>query len=214
MKIKERAVIKTVWYTIMEEVLQLPNSILQEMKRNDYLNNNTIYLDTEVDRDSHILFNRQLRKLAEQELKKREDERKPIKIYISSYGGSAWDFFGMVSMMEYYQDKGIIIETIVDGYACSAGAKLALCGSKGHRYITRYGRIILHQTQLGMGYATLQESKQTYKENMRDWESIKKIFRKHTKLTEQEIDDFTERNLDVTYDAEEAVEKGIADHIL
>ena len=40
----------------------IANKILEEAKLNDYLKDNTIYLDCEVDRESQVLFCRQLRK--------------------------------------------------------------------------------------------------------------------------------------------------------
>lgn len=74
---------------------------LKDMKTNDYLIKNTIYLDCEIERESQVLFCRQLRKLAEQELAKSKEERTSIKIRISSFGGSVWSVFAMVSDMEY-----------------------------------------------------------------------------------------------------------------
>ena len=60
--------------------------MLDRMMEQDYQMENTIYLATEIDRNSQVLFCRQLRKLAERELKKKEKDRKPIKIRISSFG--------------------------------------------------------------------------------------------------------------------------------
>ena len=56
--------------------------MLDRMMEQDYQMENTIYLATEIDRNSQVLFCRQLRKLAERELKKKEKDRKPIKIRI------------------------------------------------------------------------------------------------------------------------------------
>lgn len=194
---------------------QFSDALLEEMKRNDYLRENIIYLDEEVDRHSQIKFCRQLKKLAEKELGKKEEERKPIKIIISSYGGVVYDFFAMASMMEYYQEKGIIIETHCQGYVASASCKLLACGSKGHRYITRYAYVLAHQIQTGQwGNMTLQERIADAEQLQKEWGIIKQFFKKHTKLTDEEIEAMTKYNLDVCYNAEEAVEKGFADIIL
>jgi ATP-dependent protease ClpP protease subunit len=197
----------------MELVMQ-QSRILEEMKVNDYLKNNTIYLDCEIDRESQVRFCRELRKLAEQELAKPKSERKHIKIRISSFGGWVCAVFAMVSYMEYWQEKGIIIETYGDGYTASGGSKILFAGSKGHRYITRYGTVLIHQSG-GFGSAyTLQEKVNELKYSLKDWELIKKMFKKHTKLTDEEINDFTEKNVDFTYYPEECVEKSIVDHII
>lgn len=190
------------------------NRILEEMKINDYLKNNTIYLDCEIDRESQVRFCRELRKLAEQELEKPELERQNIKIRISSFGGWVVSTFAMVSYMEYWQEKGIIIETYADGYTASGGSKILIAGSKGHRYITRYGTVLIHQSGGYSNAYTLQEKVNELKYSLKDWELLKKMFKKHTKLTDDEIENFTEKNVDFIYYPEECIEKSIVDHII
>ena len=197
----------------MELVMQ-PNRILEEMKINDYLKNNTIYLDCEIDRESQVRFCRELRKLAEQELKKPKKDRESIKVKISSFGGWVVAVFAMVSYMEYWQEKGIIIETYGDGYTASGGSKILMAGSKGNRYITRYGTVLIHQSGGYSNAYTLQEKINELKYSLKDWELLKKMFKKHTKLTDEEINDFTEKNVDFIYYPEECVEKSIVDHII
>lgn len=191
------------------------NRVLDEMKINDYLKENIIYLDTEIDRESQVKFCRELRKLATQELKKTKEERKNIKIRISSFGGWVCSVFAMISFMEYWQEQGIIIETYCDGYTASGGSKILMAGSKGHRYMTRYGTCLIHQSnQYKQGYSTLQEDIKEVEESLKDWETIKTIFKKHTKLTEEDIKNFTEKNINFTYRPQECLEKGIVDHII
>jgi ATP-dependent protease ClpP protease subunit len=196
------------------EVMMPLNRILEEMKINDYLKNNTIYLDCEIDRESQVRFCRELRKLSEQELAKPESDRKNIIVKISSFGGWVVSTFAMVSYMEYWQEKGIVIETHGDGFTASGGSKILMAGSKGHRYITRYGTVLIHQSGgYGNSY-TLSEKINELKYSLKDWELIKKMFRKHTKLTEEDMDNYIEKNVDFIYYPEECVEKSIVDHII
>lgn len=190
------------------------NRILEEMKINDYLKNNTIYLDCEIDRESQVRFCRELRKLAEQELAKPESERQPVKVRISSFGGWVVSVFAMVSYMEYWQEQGLIIATYGDGYTASGGSKILMAGSKGHRYLTRYGTVLIHQSGGYSGAYTLQEKINELKYTLKDWELLKNMFRKHTKLTEEDIENFTEKNVDFVYYPEECIEKSIVDHII
>jgi ATP-dependent Clp protease protease subunit len=191
------------------------DQVLNEMILNDYKYENTIYLNTEVDRDSQVKFTRQLRKLAEQELVKPKSEQKPIKVRISSFGGWVISLFAITSYMEYYKEKGVIIETYCDGFCCSAGAKILMCGSKGHRYSTRRAMILIHQTQFGgSGHMTLQEKRQQNIYDERDWKVMCDLFRENTDLTEEDIKNFTERNLDVEYSPIEALKKGIIDDLI
>ena len=189
--------------------------LLNQMKVNDYIKNNVIYLDTEIERESQVLFCRQLEKLALQELAKEEKDRKPITIKISSYGGVVWDVFCMVSMMEYWQEKGITIKTVCMGYVASGGSKILMAGSKGHRYITRYARVLIHQSNsFSYGHTTLQEKLMDAKYSLEDFELIKEMFRKHTKLSEEQLKDLVDKNIDVQFFADEAVKLGLADNII
>lgn len=195
-------------------IMFMENQLLTEMKKNDYLYNNTIYLDTEIDRESQVLFCRQLRRLSEKELLKPESERKHIKIRISSFGGWVCSVFAMISDMEMWQEKGIIIETYCDGYTASGGSKILMAGSKGYRYMTRYGTVLIHQSNGSRANLTLQESVKDVEESLKDWETLKQIFKKHSKLTDEDIFNFTDKNIDFTYRPEECLEKGIVDVIL
>lgn len=196
------------------EMLIPQNRILEEMKINDYLKNNTIYLDCEIDRESQVRFCRELRRLAEQELAKPKAEQKPINVRISSFGGWVVSVFAMVSYMEYWQEKGVIIATYGDGYTASGGSKILMAGSKGYRYITRYGTVLIHQSGGYSNAYTLQEKINELKYTLKDWELIKQMFKKHTELTDEEIENFTEKNVDFVYYPEECVEKSIVDHII
>ena len=185
------------------------------MKLNDYKLENTIYLDCEIDRASQVEFCRKLKFLALRELDKEEKDRKPIKIKISSFGGWVCSVFAMISYMEYWQEKGIIMETYCDGYTASGGSKILMAGSKGHRYMTRYGTCLIHQSNsFKYGQSTLQEDIKNVEESVKDWNTICDIFRKHTKLSEEDIRNFTEKNVDFTYRPKECLEKGIVDHII
>lgn len=199
----------------MEMMWQPQNRILEQMKINDYTNNNIIYLDCEIDRESQVKFCRELRKLAEQELSKPESERKNIKIKISSFGGWVCSVFAMISYMEYWQEQGIIIETYCDGYTASGGSKILMAGSKGHRYITRYGTVLIHQSNsFKQGYSTLQEDVKEVEDSLKDWETLKEIFRKHTRLTEEDMDNYLDKNINFTYRPQECIDRGIVDHTI
>jgi ATP-dependent Clp protease protease subunit len=199
----------------MGEMYVPVNRMLEEMKQIEDLQKNTIYLDTEVDRDSQVLFCRQLRKLGEQELAKSKSERKPIKIMISCFGGWVVSFMAMASIMLHYEEKGLIIETYCDGFCMSAGAYLLMLGSKGHRFATRFSDILIHQTQFsGSGHQTYREKEKSFEYDKRDWKMLCDLMREHTKLSKEDIEGLTKYNLDVSYSSLEALEKGIIDQII
>lgn len=89
-----------------------------------------------------------------------------------------------------------------------------MCGSKGYRYGVKRGMTLIHQTQTGLGHATLQEARRWMSDNEILWGEICDLFRTYSNLSEQEIEDLTAKNLDVTYMNKVALEKGIIDKIL
>lgn len=199
----------------MDMMFQPINRVLEEMKMNDYLNKNIIYLDCEIDRESQVLFCRQLRKLAEQELAKEEQDRKNIKIKISSFGGWVCAVFAMVSYMEYWQEQGLIIETYCDGYTASGGSKILMAGTKGHRYMTRYGTVLFHQpNSYRRGHSTLQEDIKTVEDSIKDWKTMTLMIKKHTRFTDEDIFNFLDKNVDFNYRPQECLDKYIVDHII
>lgn len=198
----------------MGENFIMINKAFEEAKLNDYLDDNIIYLYDEVDRSSQGWFVRQLKKLCERELEKEEQDRQHIKIYISSYGGVLVDYFCMASFMEYYKEKGLIIETYNYGVSCSAGAYLLMIGSKGYRYSTRYGEILVHQIQCGQPYGSQTDMKERMNNIEDNWEILKDIMRNNTKMSEEDIKNLTAKNVDVIYNPQQALEKGIIDKLI
>ena len=90
-----------------------------------------------------------------------------------------------------------------------------MAGTKGHRFITRYGTVLIHQSNsYKQGQSTLQEDIKDVEESLKDWNTICDIFRKHTKLTDEDINNFLEKNINFTYRPDECIKKGIVDQIL
>ena len=67
----------------------------------------------------------------------------PIKIYVSTYGGSADEMFGIYDVMNMCKEKGVIIETVGLGKVMSAGTLILSAGSKGHRKIGKHTRVMI-----------------------------------------------------------------------
>ena len=63
------------------------------------------------------------------------EEKKPIKFYLSTYGGNADDMFALYDMMNYVKAKGYEIQTIGLGKVMSAGVLLLSGGTQGKRKI-------------------------------------------------------------------------------
>lgn len=98
-----------------------------------------------------------------------EDDKKPIKMYINSPGGSILDGDGILDTMDFVKDKGVIIETMVIGKAASFGALILLNGTKGHRFVLPRSRVMIHQPRGGaQGTATDMEIEMKLMINMKN----------------------------------------------
>ena len=73
---------------------------------------------------------------------------------------------------------------------------------------------MVHQIQCGQPYGSMQDMNINNKNIQKNWEVLKDIMRECTNLTEQELEDFTEKNIDFTYTPQEALEKGIIDKLI
>lgn len=71
--------------------------------------------------------------------------RKPIRIYINSFGGSVYDMWGLIDTM---LNSKTDIYTYCTGYAMSAGFKIFLAGKK--RFANRHSTFMYHQLSYGI----------------------------------------------------------------
>ncbi|MGG2091255.1 ATP-dependent Clp protease proteolytic subunit [Bacillus sp. S13(2024)] len=85
-------------------------------------------------------------------------DRKPIHLHITSYGGSAYDGWQLVSTIENSKTP---VYTYVEGYAMSMGLPIYLAGKK--RHLGRYASLLYHELRGGAS-GTRQEVKRLDKE--------------------------------------------------
>jgi ATP-dependent Clp protease protease subunit len=140
------------------------------------------------------------------------EHRKPIKFYISTYGGSADDMFALYDVMKEIQ-KETDIYTIGLGKVMSAGVLLLASGTPGRRLIGRNCRIMVHSVQAG-NHGNLFDL-------VNELEAIEALqdmyieaLVQNTKMTNIQLKKMLKQKVNVYLTAEEAVELGIADEIL
>jgi len=117
------------------------------MADNIYTNENrrTIYLAGDIDEGKEIgavnstLINWILED-NEQDKTKKDFKRKPISIYINSYGG---EVYGAWSLIDIILNSKTPIYTYCTGYAMSAGLLIFLAGEK--RFASKHSRFLYHQ---------------------------------------------------------------------
>ncbi len=143
-----------------------------------------------------------------------EDPRthRPILFYISTYGGNADDMFALYDLMRAIRSE-TEIHTCGLGKVMSAGVLILAGGTKGSRFIGKNCRVMIHSV-MGGNAGSLHDM-------MNEMDAIENLQQMYinclvaeTKLTETKLKKMLERKVNIYLSAEEAVEYGIADHII
>jgi ATP-dependent Clp protease, protease subunit len=147
-----------------------------------------------------------------EKLKKGEKKYDPITFYISTYGGSADEMFGLYDMMSQVK-KDCVIETIGMGKVMSAGTLLLAAGTKGHRKIGKSCRVMLHQVSaaaIGPLFNMTAELEAIQK--MQDM--YVDIMVSCTSLSKRKLKSLLNERVNVYLTAKEALEYGLVDEII
>jgi ATP-dependent Clp protease protease subunit len=140
------------------------------------------------------------------------ERAEPIKLYVSTYGGSADEMFGIYDVINFCK-KFCDIETIGLGKVMSAGTLMMASGTKGKRKIGKHCRVMIHAVnggQVGDIHNLQNELEQTV--SLQD--SYIQAMSHETNMTKRQIQTLINRKVNVYLTAEEAIEKGLADEIL
>jgi ATP-dependent Clp protease protease subunit len=142
----------------------------------------------------------------------KEEEKKPIEFYLSTYGGSADDMFALYDIMKKIQ-KETEIHTVGAGKVMSAGVLLLAAGTKGKRKIGRNCRIMLHSVSAG-NHGNLHD----LVNELEAVEALQDMYVdalvEETKMTKSQLKKMLKRKINIYLSAEEAIKLGIADEIM
>lgn len=135
------------------------------------------------------------------------ESRVPLKIFITTYGGSAYDGFGIVDAIETSETP---IYTICETYAMSMGLPLWLSGHR--RYIGKYATLLYHELRGGVN-GTREEVKRLDKE----YDRLQKIYDEYiisrSTITQETLDSHQEKVSDWYISSEEAQKYELHTHI-
>ena len=141
-----------------------------------------------------------------------EDAWKPIKLLISTQGGSAHEMFSIYDTMTLVR-KDCDIETIGMGKVMSAGVMLLAAGTKGKRKIGANCRVMIHPVA-GGAMGDLQDIENDIQEIKWLQKQYIRCLSNETNLTEKKIRAIMKKKVNYYFSAEEAIKMGIADEIL
>jgi ATP-dependent Clp protease protease subunit len=137
-----------------------------------------------------------------------EDSRRPIQMFINSPGGVINAGLAIYDTMHFIDAP---ISTIAVGLAASFGTILLCAGTPGMRYALPNATIHVHQP-LGGAQGQQSDIEIAAQEIKRQRVLIDGILRRHTKMTEEQITQYTDR--DYYMDSKRAVELGVVDAIM
>ncbi len=144
----------------------------------------------------------------EEEEQKRDFERKPICIYINSFGGVTYDMWALIDIIEKSKTP---IYTYCTGYAMSAAFQIFLSGHK--RFASRHTTFMYHQMTC--------HRRGKYQDLVEDREEMDFINAKNeeyvierTNITREYINDIREKKKDVYIHLEDALKLGIVDEVI
>jgi len=137
---------------------------------------------------------------------------RPMQFYISTFGGSAADMFGIRDLMISMREP-TPIETVGLGKVMSAGVLLLASGAENSRFIGENTRVMIHSLRAGHAGA-MHELETEYEETRWLQDQYIQALSKVTNMSKRMIKKMMERKTNVYINAEQAIEFGIADKIL
>jgi len=203
----------------LEELLEMVASKSQEASQEDELSTMRsvgLYGDVEEERIAEVIS--ALLTLQHVGMPKYDEEGelleegKPIKLYVSTYGGSADDMASLVDIMNHVK-RDCPIQTIGIGKVMSAGVLILASGTKGERYIGRNCRVMIHSVIAG-NHGSLHNLENELSENKKMQDIYLQSLADATNMTKKQLKSFMRRKQNVYLSAEEAIKLGIADKIL
>jgi len=136
------------------------------------------------------------------------DPMKDISFIINSHGGHIDDCLAIIDVMNCIKPD---IRTIVIGKAMSAGAFIAINGTKGKRYITENSRLMLHSLSTSVS-GSFNDIQVDIEEVTRLNDKLIDIISTNAKLSKKDVKDLIKRDRYIL--PQEAIEFGLLDGIV
>ena len=138
-----------------------------------------------------------------------EDEKKDIKLYVNSPGGSVPATLAIYDTMQYVKPD---VSTMCVGMAASGAALLLAAGAKGKRFALPNAEVLIHQVMAGGIEGQATEIEISAKHILRLKDRLNQILSKHTGKPLAQVEKDTDR--DFYMNADEAKKYGIIDEII
>jgi len=175
-----------------------------------------LYLSTKVDNDPIIDLIKAIHKINtyddEQEAIASKYngtyQRKPIQLYINSYGGYVYDMFALIGAIESSKTE---VYTYATGKACSAAFVILLSGKK--RFAYKHSSLMYHSIS-SCSFGTTEQIRVETKSIEALQERCDNYILSKTKFKQKHLDKYSKASLDYWMFPEEALQYGVIDEII
>ena len=181
--------------------------------------NNDVYFYTGVTTESIIQLQKEVTKVVEAldhqlhmvHILGLKTFMNPINLHINSPGGSIFACFSFIDFMTQIKKKypDVSFHSIVEGRAASAGTLISVVCDQ--RSITEYGFMLIHQLSSGT-WGNYNSIKDEVKNLDLFMDKIRLIYRKHTKVPQNEVDEILKH--DLYWDSQKCLDYGLVDKII
>lgn len=194
----------------MNSTLELADPELLEYWQ-DY-SKRTLWLDVDIE-DQVMRYVKCLYRWQREDEAKgiKPEDREPVIMLISSYGGDLHVCYAMIAAMKTYAGR---IITVNMGCAYSAAALIFINGTKGYRFCMPYSSLLIHQgSSSGGGVATFAQAESGQKH----YKELVEVMMKEIVLNATNIDVKTYNKVKAKenyYYTKDMIELGMADHVV
>lgn len=143
------------------------------------------------------------------DIKKTHNKRIPIKLILNSSGGSVYDGFALIDVIESSKTP---IHIYIHGQAQSMGFAIATCGHK--RYASKRATFMYHECSWETGNEKLQSHEQELQEGKRLWGVYDDVIISNTKITRKVLSNVRKQRKEWYITAQDALKLGIIDEII
>jgi ATP-dependent Clp protease protease subunit len=167
--------------------------------------NRCIFLSDDVDQESigHVIKGLYLME--------NENDTSPIELRICSYGGHVYDMFALHDVTRTLKSP---VHTMGMGKVMSAAVLLVACGEENKRWAGANTSFMIHVPSAdAQDDMNLHEFKIEVKEMERLWDRWYALMAKYTKKDAKFWKSLCNKKTDVYFDADQAQEWGVIDHI-
>ncbi len=166
----------------------------------EIFNQRELFLFNPVNNDSILKLIKEIKILD-------NENKKPIKLWINSPGGSTVAGLALINIMKSVKSK---IITIINNEACSMASQISVAGDE--RYIVRNGSWMAHDMRGGIDGDYSAKVEYRAKRLKQHYKQLEQIYKKYTKLTEKDL--IIARNGELWLNASQCLKKGIVDKII